>query len=144
MCIFFYFLIRYLAAIQIEKVCSSTGADLGGGCRGCAPSPPEMTCGFLIQLVFCKKIKKTCGLLVLSKRRVHPLLKKNPGSTPAPWAQSKCFGLLYGKWPLISPPPVTDLSTCKQKIHPIIPVSSPLACTEMNLIYMYYGILKPN
>ena len=37
-----------------------TGADLGGGCRGCAPRPPllEMTCGFLIQLVFCKK-KKT-------------------------------------------------------------------------------------
>ena len=33
-------------------------ADLGGGCRGCAPPPPEMTCGFLIQLVFCKK-KKT-------------------------------------------------------------------------------------
>ena len=38
-----------------------TGADLGGGCRGCAP-PPEMTCGFLIQLVFCKK---KCGLLAL-------------------------------------------------------------------------------
>ena len=53
------------------------GVDLGGGCRGCAP-PPEMTCGFLIQLVFCKK-KKLCGLLVLkySKRRVHPLLKKS-------------------------------------------------------------------
>ena len=33
------------------------GADLGGGCRGCAPSP-EMTRGFLIQLVFCKKKKK--------------------------------------------------------------------------------------
>ena len=33
------------------------GADLEGGCRGCAPSP-EMTCGFLIQLVFCKN-KKT-------------------------------------------------------------------------------------
>ena len=33
------------------------GADLGRGCRGCAPPPPppEMTCGFLIQLVFCKK-----------------------------------------------------------------------------------------
>ena len=31
------------------------GADLGGGCWGCAPPPPEMTCGFLIQLVFCKK-----------------------------------------------------------------------------------------
>ena len=53
------------------------GADLGGGCRGCAPSH-EITCGFLIQLVFCKKKKKPCGLLVLkySKRRVHPLLKK--------------------------------------------------------------------
>ena len=54
-----------------------TGADLGGGCRGFAPPLPEMTCGFLIQLVFCKK-KKLCGLLVLkySKRQVHPLLKK--------------------------------------------------------------------
>ena len=43
-----------------------------------SPSPPsEMTCCFLIQLVFCKK-KKLCGLLVLKKsnRRVHPLLKK--------------------------------------------------------------------
>ena len=30
------------------------GADLGGGCRGCA-RPPEMACGFLIQLVFCQK-----------------------------------------------------------------------------------------
>ena len=34
-----------------------SGADLGGGCRGCAPCP-EITRGFLIQLVFCKK-KKT-------------------------------------------------------------------------------------
>ena len=36
----------------------ASGADLGGGCRGCAPSPPpppEMTCGLLIQLVFYKK-----------------------------------------------------------------------------------------
>ena len=38
---------------------TNTGADLGGGC----PPPPEMTCGFLIQLVFCKKTP--CGLLVL-------------------------------------------------------------------------------
>ena len=31
--------------------------DLGGGCRGCAPPPPifDITCSFLIQLVFCKK-----------------------------------------------------------------------------------------
>ena len=46
----------------------NAGADLGGD---------EMTCGFLIQLVFCKK--KLCGLLVLkkSKRRVHSLQKKS-------------------------------------------------------------------
>ena len=39
-----------------------------GGSRGRVqevriPPPPKMTCGFLIQLVFCKK--KLCGLLVL-------------------------------------------------------------------------------
>ena len=40
-----------------------------GGSRGRVPGvrtpppPAEMTCGFLIQLVFCKK--KLCGLLVL-------------------------------------------------------------------------------
>ena len=36
---------------------AESGADLGGGCRGCAPPLPtyEMTCGFLIQLAFCKK-----------------------------------------------------------------------------------------
>ena len=34
------------------------------GVRTPTPPPtPEMTCGFLIQLVFCKK--KLCGLLVL-------------------------------------------------------------------------------
>ena len=58
----------------------AAGADLGGGCRGCAPPLPEMTRGFLIQLASCgKKKKKLCGLLVLKwrKRRVHPLLKKN-------------------------------------------------------------------
>ena len=48
---------------DMETSAHVTGADLGGGCRGCAPPPPppppEMTCGFLIQLVFCKNKKKT-------------------------------------------------------------------------------------
>ena len=63
------------------------GADLGGGCSGCAPSP-EMTCGFPIQLVFCPKKKKLCGLLVLkySKRRVHPLLKKISATSSSEWS----------------------------------------------------------
>lgn len=44
------------AKLAVLKDKDSTGADLDGGCRGCAP-PPEMTCGFVIQLVFCKKRK---------------------------------------------------------------------------------------
>ena len=45
---------------QYSEFLFYSGADLGGGCRGCAPpSPPEMTCGFLIQLVSCKKKKNT-------------------------------------------------------------------------------------
>ena len=39
------------------------GGAAGGGCRGRPPPPPpppfpEMTCGFLIQLVFCKTVCK--------------------------------------------------------------------------------------
>ena len=41
------------------------------------PPPPEMTCRFLIQLVFCKK--KLCGLL---EETSAPPPKKNPGSAP--------------------------------------------------------------
>ena len=45
--------LKFFTSGYIRK---TAGADLGGGCRGCAPPlPPEMTCGFLIQLVFCKK-----------------------------------------------------------------------------------------
>ena len=58
-----------------------TGADLAAGCRGVRPPPPptlpEMTCGFLIQLVVCKK-KKTMWFWCWSgaSGRVHPLLNK--------------------------------------------------------------------
>ena len=37
--------------------------ELGEGAGGAHPPPLQMTCGFLIQPVFCKK--KLCGLLVL-------------------------------------------------------------------------------
>ena len=54
-----------------------SGADIGGGCRGCAP-PPEMTCGFLLQLIFCKKKKKLWFIGVEVKQEtsappLHPL-----------------------------------------------------------------------
>ena len=55
----------------------STGADLGGGCRGCAPLP-EMTCGFLIQLVFCKKKNRTIWFIdvEVEQETSAPPLKK--------------------------------------------------------------------
>ena len=64
-----------------------TGADLVGGCRGCAPppSPPppsEITCGFLIQLVFWQK--KTVWFIgaEVEQEMSAPPPRKNPGSAP--------------------------------------------------------------
>ena len=61
-------------SISVSLLPSTPGADLGGGCWGCAPLP-EMTYGFLIQVVFCQK---KCGLLVLVTAFLSgaPLLKK--------------------------------------------------------------------
>ena len=62
-----------------SQAVKSTGADLGEGAGGAYPPPPEMTCGFLIQLVFCKKKNKKPMWLVSQLRHslvVHPLLKK--------------------------------------------------------------------
>ena len=61
---------------------STARADLGGGCRGCAP-PPQMTCGFLIQLVFCQK--KTMWFIGVEAEQETsaPPPKKNPGSALA-------------------------------------------------------------
>ena len=62
----------------------STGADLGGGCRGVPPPSPKMTCGFLIQLVFCKKIKNYVVYWCWSRARgkcTPP--RKIPGPAPA-------------------------------------------------------------
>ena len=45
-------------------------------------TPPEMTCGFLIQLVFCKKKKKTMWFVgvEVGQETSAPPPKKNPGS----------------------------------------------------------------
>ena len=60
------------------------GTDLGGGCRGCASPPPEMTCGFLIQLVFYKKKKKTMWFIgvEVEQETSAPPPKKHPGTAP--------------------------------------------------------------
>ena len=60
---------------QVLYLCNS-GADLGGGCRGCAPPLPWDDLRFSNTTGILQK--KKCGLLVLkwSKRRVRSLLKK--------------------------------------------------------------------
>ena len=64
----------------INQLCS--GADLGGGCRGCAPSS-EMTCSFLILNWYYAK-KKTMWFIgvEVEQETSAPPPKKNPGSTP--------------------------------------------------------------
>ena len=49
------------------------------------PTPAELTCGFLIQLIFCKKRKKTMWFIgvVVEQETSAPPPKKNPGSAPA-------------------------------------------------------------
>ena len=57
-----------------------------GGSRGRVQgvrNPPEMTCGFLIQLVFCQKKKNIWFISVeLEQETSAPPPKKNPGSAP--------------------------------------------------------------
>ena len=55
-----------------------------GRAQGVRPPPPEMTCGFLIQLVFCNK-KKTMWFIgvEVEQETSAPPPKKNPGSAPA-------------------------------------------------------------
>ena len=46
------------------------------------PPPPEMTCGFLIQLVFCKKKTMWFIGVEVEQETSAPPPKKNPGSAP--------------------------------------------------------------
>ena len=46
---------RYLRVWLVVLSVSEQGQIQGEGAGGATPPPPEMTCGFLIQLVFCKK-----------------------------------------------------------------------------------------
>ena len=60
-----------------------SGADLGGWGAGGVHPPPEMTCGFLIQLVFCHKKTMWFISVEVEQETSAPLPKKNPGSAPA-------------------------------------------------------------
>ena len=76
----------YLESVLLKKFhWKGPGADLGGGCRGCTSPPPtpEMTCGFLIQLVGILQ-KKTMWFIdvEVEQETSAPPPKKNPGSAP--------------------------------------------------------------
>ena len=80
------------------------GGSRGGG-EGVRtpPPPPEMTCRFLIQLVFCQK--KTMWFIGVEEEQETsaPPPKKNPGSAPAsvervqPGARGVLNKRLYGE-----------------------------------------------
>ena len=58
-----------------------------GGSRGRVQgvrTPPDMTCGFLIQLVFCKKKTMRFIGVEVEQETSAPPPTKNPGSAPAP------------------------------------------------------------
>ena len=74
-------------SIKEERLISKSGKYLlqgriqGEGAGGAHPTPPppQMACGFLIQLVFCNKKKSVTPFLTGAP---PPPPKKNPGSAP--------------------------------------------------------------
>ena len=66
-----------------------SGADLGGGCRGCAPPPPRDDLRFSNTTGILQKQLWFIGVEVEQERRAPPP-KKNPGSSPA---VSQLFGV---------------------------------------------------
>ena len=57
---------------------ADTGADLGGGCRGCAPSPKMKPSSYsLLKFVYLVAHRSVTSFL-----RGSPPSKKNPGSAP--------------------------------------------------------------
>ena len=93
-----------------------------GRVQGLRTPPPEMTCGFLIQLVFCKKKKKLCGLSVLkqNKRRVHPLLKKKNWIRPCGECDNKIWPGLFKRWIALSTEQITIQGTSPRETNCVI------------------------
>ena len=70
-----------LVRMQSIRPIRSRGGSRGR-VQGVYPPPPDMTCGFLIQLVFCKlKTMRFIGVEVEQETSAPPP-KKTPGSAP--------------------------------------------------------------
>ena len=80
-------LIRFIhSPLIITTKNSHTGADLGGGCRGCAPPLPRDDLRFSNTTgILQKKTMWFIGVEVAQETSAPPP-KKNPGSAPATYA----------------------------------------------------------
>ena len=72
-----------------------------GGAPPPPPPSPEMTCGFLIQLVFCQKKTMWFIGVEVEQETSAPPPKKNPGSAPVNCAninlsEEEIFAVLFG------------------------------------------------
>ena len=73
----------YITDWIINLIIGNQGRILGEGAGGAQPPlPPEMTCGFLIQLVFCEKKTMWFIGVEVEQETSAPPPKKNPGSAP--------------------------------------------------------------
>ena len=59
------------------------------------PPSPEMTCGFLIQLVFCQKKNMWFIGVEVEQETSAPPPEKNPGSAPEVSYKDKRMSILY-------------------------------------------------
>ena len=76
--------VRFVSCLFLETNTLHIRGGSRGRVQGVRTPSPEMTCGFLIQLVFCKK-KKTIWFIgvEVEQETSAPPPKKNPGSAPA-------------------------------------------------------------
>ena len=71
----------YFPVVELSQA-FVTGADLGGGCRGCAPPPPRDDLRFSNTTgILQKKTMWFIGVEV-EQETIAPPPKKNPGSAP--------------------------------------------------------------
>ena len=67
---------------KLGHVCLSTGADLGGGCRGCAPPLPRDDLQFSNTTGILQKKKMWFIGVEVEQEMSAPPPEKNPGSAP--------------------------------------------------------------
>ena len=85
------FILTQIKLIFTKEIRHSAGADLGGGCRGCTPTPRDDLRFSNTTGILQKKTMWFIGVEVEEETSAPPP-KKNPGSAPAqPHFESESF-----------------------------------------------------